>query len=70
MSNFKDFDLDLKKVRINNSQSETLSLSTRDCLESIIDLSKAQCSNPSTHCSPSDMTACRYGVEPGNVLRC
>lgn len=70
MGNFKDFDLDLKKVKTNNEFDSRAFTFDLDCLTSYTDLSEAMCSDPSTHCSPSDMTACRNAIEPGKAVRC
>lgn len=70
MGNFKDFDLDLKQVKTNDQVDTHKATDFWNCLSgTTINLSKKICSNPSTHCSPSDMTVCRNG-DPGIGPRC
>lgn len=72
MGEYKDFDLDIKKVKsVTNSAA---GLSDLDCISLLSELTSVMyCSDsdyctsstaPSTDCSPSDMTACElcWGV--------
>lgn len=70
MGNFKDFDLDLKQIKTNNEVGTQELTDLLECATKLTyELSKRTCSNPSTHCSPSDMTMCRNG-DAGIGLRC
>ncbi|QXM06246.1 hypothetical protein [Crassaminicella indica] len=68
MGKFKDFDLNLKKVKTDNKN--TARNWTMNPLTCYTVLSRKYCSDPSTHCSPSDMTACRNAAKPGEGTRC
>jgi len=64
MIDFKDFDLDL-------SQSASVSSTEKSIISTVITwYTENYCSDPSTHCSPSDMTQCRNIADPGKAARC
>ncbi|QXM06245.1 hypothetical protein [Crassaminicella indica] len=67
MGKFKDFDLNLKKVKTDNKNTSRAWTANVFCYTYI---SERHCSEISTHCSPSDMTACRNAAKPGEGTRC